>query len=419
MPEPRQPSFLLESLEARIAPAGLALSDKNMLAAPVASSLLVKAGQGLSTSDAGGSYLLYVEKGQAVVFTTDLNANNKVDFNEITGIAAADGLRLISFVDINGDIVTNLTPDGRLTDSDGDATNGYDGKVVLNNRIDSIVLRSIEQADLDSSIPGNTVFNRIAKSTYSINGNIFAGAGIGPAKGLGIEINTFGFAAQEAKFGGPLTISGEGSPVPSVGFVFTGSATSGEYFSFGTAPVYGDGPAQSLRGKLTPFLPAAGQAGGDVNGVRAYGSATTDPTTGVTTFDKVAFHLGGIVTGDGGFGARGGDIRSVEIYGDIGGLLLQTGSGGDGPTGGNGGSIANLSMDSSINSQVQIITGNGGDGLIGTAGLAGNVTFNGEVNLFGRITVGLGKGGDAFGNAGVGTSISSATSACRAARENW
>jgi hypothetical protein len=401
MPQRRHtviPSLFLESLEPRIAPAGL--SDDAFTAAPVGSSILLKAGQGISTSDTGGSWLLYVEKGQAMIFTTDLNGNNKVDFNEITGIAAGDGLRLVSFVDINGDIVTNLTPDGRLTDSDGDASNGYDGKVVLNSRIESIVLRSVVASELDTSVPGNTVQNRIAKSTYSINGNIYAGGGLGISGSFGLQIDPSGFAEQAAKYGSAQTLSGEGTPIPSVGFIFTGSATGGEYFSFGTAPVYGDGPAESLRGQLAPFLPAAGQAGGDVIGIRSIGDDPNSPSP---------YHLGGIVTGNGGFGARGGDIVSVQIQDDIGGLLLQTGRGGDGTSGGNGGSIKGLAINNSINSGVVIQTGDGGAGLIGRAGQAGNIAFDGEVELFGQITVGLGRGGDGLGSGGTGTSISSAT----------
>lgn len=399
--------LVLELLEPRIAPAGL--TDDAFTAAPVASSILLKAGQGISTSDTGGSYMLYVEKGQAMVFTTDLNANNKVDFNEITGIAAGDGLRLLSFVDINGDVVTNLTPEGRLTDSDGDASNGYDGKIVLKSRIESIVLRSLVETDLDTSQAGNTVQNRLAKSTYSINGNIFAGGGLGLRGAVGLQIDTSGFEQQAIKYGAEQTVSGEGTPIPSIGFIFTGSATSGEYFSFGTSPTYGDGPAEGLRGQLAAFLPASGQAGGDVNGVRAIGRVQIDPETGEETVIPAPYHLGGIVTGSGGAGARGGDISSILIQEDIGGLLLQTGRGGDGVNGGNGGNIIGLEINNSINSGVVIRTGDGGAGLIGRAGQAGNITFNGEVDLFGQIAVGLGRGGDGVASGGVGTSISSAT----------
>lgn len=433
-PDPEKRHLLLEVLEPRIAPAGLA--DIDFKAVTVGSSILLRAGEGLSTSDLGGSYLLYVEKGQALVFTTDLNANNSVDFNEITGIAAGAGLQLTSFVDINGDIVTNLTPSGRLTDSDSNAANGYDGKVVLNSVIESIKLRSITAAELPER-PGETVNNRIVKSTYSIYGNIYAGGGIGtlqppalvtpPATATvtppasapvalpnsGIVIDTSGFESQQSVFG-VLTLAGEeGSfPVPSLGYIFTGSAVSGKVFSFGTSPDFGDGPTQSLRGKLAPFIPAAGQAGGDVLGIKAGLISTTeevDAVTGKTISTELLlpspFQIGGILTGNGGPGARGGDIVGISIQGDIGGLKLETGSGGDGAIGGNGGSIKSLSIKDSVNSRVVIRTGDGGDGLIGASGAAGQVLFDGEIEMMGQIQIGLGRGGDAIGNAGPGTSI--------------
>src|SRR6185369_9956678 len=115
---------------------------------------LLTAGQVLTTGVRArdGVYMLFVEKGSALVFTTDFNNNNQVDFNEITGIAASDGLRLISFVDINGDIVTNLDADGTLSDSNNNATGDDpflrgDGKVLNNSRIEKIELRSLTIED--------------------------------------------------------------------------------------------------------------------------------------------------------------------------------------------------------------------------------------------------------------------------------
>src|SRR2546430_739694 len=93
---------VIEPLEQRIAPAAL-LNEAGFSAAVVNSANVVTAGHGLSTSTpgGGGAYLLYVEQGTAIVYTTDLNNNNHVDFGEITGIAAGDHLKLISFVDIH------------------------------------------------------------------------------------------------------------------------------------------------------------------------------------------------------------------------------------------------------------------------------------------------------------------------------
>ena len=64
-----------------------------------------------------------------------------------------------------------------------------DGRVVLNNRIEAITLRSVVQDDLTNSTDpaspafGNTAFNRLVESRYSIYGNIYAGGGLGDACG--------------------------------------------------------------------------------------------------------------------------------------------------------------------------------------------------------------------------------------------
>jgi hypothetical protein len=154
-------------------------------------------------------------------------------------------------------------------------------------------------------------------------------------------------------------------------------------------------------------LPAAKQVGGDVIGVRA-GALEVDEF-GAETLTSSPFHIGGIMTGDGGFGARGGSISGVNISGDIGGLILQTGNGGDGEIGGNGGSITGLSITDSVNSRVIIRTGDGGDGLVGRAGTAGQIDFTDTVEMLGRLEIGLGRGGDAQGNGGAGTSIANAS----------
>ncbi len=395
----RFPIFL-EALEDRIAPA--AINESGIVSAVAGSTILLKAGEGLGTSGAyAGEYFLYVEKGQALVFTTDLNGDGIINSDEITGIAAGDGLRLLSFVNINGDIVTNLNPDGTLTDSDGDPSNGRDGEILLNSRIESITFRSITEADINTSIVGNTVHNRLSVSNYSLYGNIYAGGGVGGNGGTGITIDTAGFDGQAAKYNmGNYWF--DGVPTPSIGAIYTGTAANGKVFSFGTSPIYGDGVNQSIRGTLSDFVPAAGQAGGDVIGIRA--GKTSD---GV--FTPVAFHISGVQTGDGGFGAKGGNIQDVHLYGDVGTFFAIAGNGGDGVSGGNGGSISGFSITASPNSVVTITTGSGGMGLIGTAGQAGNFTAGGVIEVYGNVTVGLGNGGDALGNAGAGTSLSNAT----------
>ncbi|MEO6567939.1 MAG: hypothetical protein ABIO94_04185, partial [Opitutaceae bacterium] len=177
----------VEPLEQRIAPASLI----DVKPAVAGTSILLDtdpntaAPAGL-TAGQDGPYLVFLEKGTARIFTQDYNNNGQVDFGEITGVSAGDGLRLISFVDLHGDIVTNLTTDGTLTDSDNNASNGRDGQILLNSTIESIQLRSVTEAELPA---GEFIEDRIALSSYSIFGNIYSGNTFGAADG-GLLLDT-------------------------------------------------------------------------------------------------------------------------------------------------------------------------------------------------------------------------------------
>ena len=385
---------LLEQLEPRIAPASLAGTDYEAIT--VGSPQLIKAGEGLSTSaDGTGSLLLKVEKGQMLVFTTDLNGNNRFDPNEITGIAAGDGLRFTSFVDINGDIVTNLQANGRLSDSDGDRSNGLDGRLLLNSRIESITLRSVTAEDLN---PGDSVGNSIALSSYSVHGFIYAGNGLGGGGGTGLVIDTAGISDQVAKFSGGNADRQTNDVLPNIGGIKTGTAASGVVYSFGYNPADGSQP-QGYGGRLADFVPQIGQAGGDVLGIQVGSGASSNtaaaPSTGPYT-------IGFVVTGDGGIGARGGNIQNVSLNGDTGGLRIVAGDGGDGINGGAGGSIINLSDEGSYNSVVEIRAGDGGEGFLGRAGAAGQSSF-GTVITNGQVAIGLGSGGAGLTQGAAGT----------------
>ncbi len=249
----------LEPLEARIAPAAatstvpfLPTDPSHFVKAVLNTPVEVRAGQVLTTTGTpnSGEYLLFVEQGNALVFLTDLNGNGQVDFNEITGISAGNGLKMIAFTDIHGDIVTNLveTPvttigaNGApivrtvlsLSDSDNNpaddnpATRG-DGRVLLDNRIDTIELRSLTPNDIpdqngDGVVDQTDVALRKAPSTYSIFGNIYAGGGFGSATG-GLTIDTTGLS----NFGF------EDSTHARIGSIFVGTSASGQFFSFGAS----------------------------------------------------------------------------------------------------------------------------------------------------------------------------------------
>lgn len=394
-------NLFLETLEQRIAPAGL--NPAAFKAAPAGSQILLHAGEGIGTASGdSGSWLLYVEKGQALVFTTDLNGNGKVDPNEITGISAGDGLRLISFVDIHGDIVTNLDANGQLTDSNP-ADSFRDGKVLLDSRIESITMRSVTTADA-----GNSADDRLVLSSYSIYGNIYAGGGFGVVGG-GLTIDASGYARQLAKFSGVQGIDYLPEAItPSIGSIKVGTAASGEFFNFGISKENGD--LTGIYGKLRAFREDTGEAGADIIGVGANPTVSEeiDPTTGevIGTQSNTAFHIGDLIAGDGGFGARGGNIQNVFLFGDTGSTLIQAGNGGDGQVGGAGGSIINLADNGSILGSFTIRTGEGGTGLTGAGGAAGTLSL-GTFKAVAQTFIQLGDGGDGLMSGGAGSSLTS------------
>lgn len=392
-------NLFLETLEQRIAPAGL--NPAAFKAAPAGSQILLHAGEGIGTASGdSGSWLLYVEKGQALVFTTDLNGNGKVDPNEITGISAGDGLRLISFVDIHGDIVTNLDSNGQLTDSNP-ADAFRDGKVLLDSRIESITLRSVTTADA-----GTSADDRLVLSSYSIYGNIYAGGGFGVVGG-GLTIDSSGYARQLEKFDGTQGIDYLPAAItPSIGSIKVGTAASGEFFNFGVSKENGN--LTGIYGKLRAFREDTGEAGADIIGVGANPTVSQeiDPTTGevIGTQSNTAFHIGDLIAGDGGFGARGGNIQNVFLFGDTGSTLIQAGKGGDGQVGGAGGSIINLADNGSVLGSFTVRTGDGGAGLTGAGGAAGTLSL-GTFKAVAMTSIELGDGGDGLMSGGAGSSL--------------
>jgi hypothetical protein len=410
----------IEPLEARIAPAAITVpitAQPETVAA--GSALLLHAGQMLTTGggtagDPAGKVLLYVDQGDVLVFTTDLNHNHALDPNEITGISVDNGVRMAVFVNIYGDIVTNLADGthGVLTDSDNNAltgptsTNGHDGRVLTNARIDTIELRSLASTDFGGKLD---VTSLTALTTYSIYGNIYAGGGFGNTSGTGgLIIDSSGQTTVQALYGGS---GGEGNfipggtLVPQIGSIMVGTATSGQHFSFGITPNEApdssnpisptNQPTIDVVGTLTTFLPLANQPGADINGVHSAGNSR--------------FNLDTIQAGDGGFGARGGNVSNVIVAGDgAGGYSIIGGNGGQGLNGGTGGSILGFSDLGSVTGLITLKTGDGGRGLTGVGGDGGTLTF-GALNAAANLHVNLGSGGDGFTGGGKGSSFTAGT----------
>jgi hypothetical protein len=384
-----------EVLESRIAPASVI--DGTFVQGQVGSRIDLSAGEGLSTGgDNGGSYMLFVEQGRCLVFTTDLNNNGQLDFNEITGISAGNGLSLICFADIHGDIVTNLKPNGFLSDSDSNAANdpailGGDGRILLDSRIEKIEMRSltvndIRDVDGDGVVNEDDLATRLVLSSYSIFGNIYAGTGFGSADG-GLLIDSTGLELQELIFDGT-----EGNDLfipnvrPSIGSIKIGTAASGDYFSFGASR------ADNTQGFIVPFVPKPGVSGGDIVNIRA--ASTT-----------MRFTIDSLEAGGGGTSARGGNIVDIALFGDDGGgYRIIAGDGGRGPNGGDGGLIVNFSDRNSVTSFVLLQSGSGGEGLTGRGGDGGAITL-GTFTVTGNVNIELGNGGTGFTAGGNGASF--------------
>ncbi len=407
-PVTARPATLIETLEPRIAPAGL--NELKFTSVTVGGSILLDASggandfQGLSTAFGAfsGSYLLYLNAGKAVVFTTDLNGDGILDPGEITGIALAPDSQgrapnLTLFSDVHGDIVTNLNPGhfvSTLTDLDNNPNNGRDGRILLDNPIGGITLRTLTAADIDSTVPGNTLNNRVALTHFSIYGNIISGGDFG-----GLSIDTSGTALLTNKFVDGNIYHYSGSEITIDG-IMTGSAASNQPYHFtqrapqvlaGTNTGSTELVNNNVEGTIRPFTPPAGEHGGDISNISAVAQNTV-------------FSIGHIASGDGGTGARGGNINNLVMHGDLGGYEVLAGNGGAGASGGVGGSIINFNDLATTTGQVYLHTGNGGRGTLGNGGVGGTATFA-TTQIAADLEVVLGNGGDGFSKGGNGSGI--------------
>ncbi len=394
---------MIEPLEQRIAPASTATvtfgallpANPTFVTATAGGALLMKAGDVLTTAaGGGGSYLLYVQAGEVLVHTTDLNSNNVVDFNEITGLSVGNGARFTSFVDIHGDIVTDLNPDGTLSD-------GGKGDILLDANIAAIDMRSLETGDFaGNSVQSSAdlVSDHLAMTNYSIFGNIYAGGGLGVANDTtsGLHLNPNEGPALENKFNG-VTSGSElyAATEPVVGSIYAGTAASGQSFTFGSSGHGTSAPGTlplDIQGNLLAFNPAPGEAGASIYNIQADAPG-------------IAFSIGTIQAGNGGFNAPGGNVVNVALDGDNSGVYkLIAGNAGNGTVGQPGGSIINFSEAGAFISEVVLQSGSGGSGLTGKGGNAGTITLNpaNPIEINAHLVLNYGNGGDGYTGGGNG-----------------
>jgi hypothetical protein len=390
---------MIEPLEARIAPAAIAGSlpaNVKFVTVTTGGAQLVKAGEVLTTGPSGGgSYLLYVQAGQVLVHTTDLNSSGQFEFNDVTGLSVGNGASFISFVDIHGDIVTDLNSDGTLTD-------GGKGDILLDANIAGIELRALAATDFAGTAtqtPTELANAHLALSSFSIFGNIYAGGGLGLPNDAasGLQIDNSGDPLMAAKYTGTFSSNDYYQAVePVIGSIYAGTSATGQSFSFG----YGKASNPSaIYGNLLAFTPSSGEAGASIYNI---GAASTD----------MPFSIGTIHAGNGGFNGAGGNVVNVQLQGDNAGTYkVIAGNAGPGTTGQNGGSIINFSEAGATISEVVLQSGSGGTGYTGAGGNAGSISLNpaSAVMINAHVVLNYGNGGNGYGNGGNGGGTTSGT----------
>lgn len=299
-PSARPSGLRIEILESRIVPSALNITTGGT------ATTLISAGDNGTT---GGMTILVVNSGQALVFVSDLNSNGAYDSGELTGIAVGDGAALEIFDDVNGDIATNLDPDGTLSDGGG----ADDGTALLPNHIRRLIIHGSVGDILAGADINNTVIDGVA-------GELRTGTAAG---GQTIDYN--------GAFPGTIGLMAF-MPAPKA----DGGSVNNASFAGGLDGIFtGDGGDNADGGHITAIL------------------ITTD-AGGYT-----------IVSGNGGGGTKagnGGDFNSFTQLAGTGAVSITVGSGGNSTTkqGGDGGLFKDVSITN--NGDVTVTGGRGGDG---------------------------------------------------------
>lgn len=354
MKVPTSPSIepLLELLEPRIAPAVL-VNGANLLGGGD------NPASGETSMDEDAFTAIKVKSGLALVW---FDAATR----DITGISLSNGANIEVFGDIRGDVVTNLTAEGRLSDSDADPTNGEDGNVLLANSVSVAVFKTIsDEGSVGNIIVGGNVTKLTVEGKLS---GVYAGNGV---------FDTLSNIGSSGSFN--LNVGHDINPLDGItnsAYSFT-SANSGVALKSGASinkvSISNGVNLQIIAGDgLVP-----GGIGGSVSNVSIQGAVVDGPGT-------VSYR---IVAGDGAdgvTGGSGGSILNVVEKASSQFVYYQAGNGGDGSAGngGNGGSITKVSAESDQTSYI-VTAGNGGQAgaTAGNGGIGGSLVAN---NFTGR-----------------------------------
>lgn len=324
----------IEPLEPRIAPAILVNGGNLLGGAGNPSTGETSTGQNTLT-------LVKVLSGQALVFYND---------GVITGISVGNHTKLDITGPVNGDIVTNLGPNGRLTDSDNDPSNGEDGGILL-----PIGIKGITTHDLNT-LPGNI-------------GRIIAGGAI---KDINVSGQIDGIYAGDGIFRDNPTATVTTLNVDT-NTVLPGFQNTFTFHQNTTTP-NGNAGIKNVTINTAAQLEIFAGSGVDTgSGTPISGGNIVNVTIAKTLSAQGSRPVVFLHAGDGGNGAdaggAGGSITSFNDQGSIAYVKLQTGNGGDAAngTGGNAGNLATSTIVSS-SSRYDIVMGDGGSGQLGGKG---------------------------------------------------
>lgn len=319
---------------------------------------------------AGEPTLVKVAGGQAMAFFEDVNASNRFDLTEFTGLALSDGAKVTVIGNVQGPVVTALDANGAFVKT---------GTI--------------------GSITGS-------KITGTVFGNIFAGGSI---NGLTIK------SAKDAAPNQPNVL----------GQVATGTAAE-QFVSFDGGPTQNllafNAPAGSNGGDIVKLTLDRGAfailAGDGIAGTTggSGGSITDLKITNAVVTSQLSAGEGG--AGTAGAGGKGGSVSGAKITLNVdipstAGILAGSGGFGTGGKGGDGGDVTKSSITSLLSLNDMLIeSGAGGGSVANDGGNGGQVTdvklsiFGG--NFGGGVSVAGGEGGNVTttGNGGAGGSVS-------------
>ena len=390
-PSPNQ--FSVERLEAR-----LVLSSVTPITFDPEGTLVKRVGtvngvKFIQLSGGGGSVDVFgvpVPKGGSVgkarVFATDLDADNFIDPDEITGIALSDNAKAVIFGSINGDIVTNL----KGADLSGDAK---DGSTLLSD--------SIHQITVKGNVLGDIICGR-SMNKISIEGSVdhlivgTAASGVsfqfhGPS-GASVVLDPFTLGANSAGKGiNQASITGDVQ-----GLLASDGGASADGGAISRVKILSDSEDVTIQAGNAGGSPdRAGGHGGDILSIEIHSTAGVTLIAGNgSDSDKT-----------GSIGGDGGSISKAKIN-TVGAVNLTAGDAGldtaSNAGGGLGGSIGKVSVNSSA---CNVTAGQGGDGATegGDGGSINGIKgiLSGAANFF------AGEGGAASVDAGIGGGVRS------------